>query len=358
MLVAQLTTGPLVGTFDLASTMSARNFLPKVVIVGKGSAGKRHARIVAEHIPDVELLHVGARDFINGNLMLEDLLDFKGRSGLSFAIVASPAPTHHDIALPFLNRGIPVLIEKPLASNVADARGIVAAAAKSGALVKVGYVMREYEDFARVEQLLTKNVIGKPYFGRFDVGQYLPDWRPAEDYRATVSAQAALGGGVLLELSHEIDLALKLFGCPSEVSCEADRYGGLDLDVEDSATLALLYGAPGERSMKAEIRMDFLRRVPSRTLEVHGSEGVLIWDALSHSIRYLNPTIGTWITAQKPDGPRADPFLTQLKSFVSQILGGFDPEVTGLEVVEVIEMCRKSISLNGKAVVFRSTDSG
>lgn len=358
MLAVPPTTVRSVGTCDLTSVIRNPGGAPNVVVIGKGSAGKRHAKILAEEMSDTQLTHVGARDFLNGNYIFDDSPDFAGTAALRFAIVASPASTHHDIALPFLNRGVPVLIEKPLASNVADARGIVKAAAQSGTLLKVGYVMRHYEDFAQVEQLLNENVIGKPYFSRFDVGQFLPDWRPAEDYRSTVSAQAALGGGVLLELSHEIDLALKLFGRPTEVACEANRYGSLEVDVEDCATVSLFYGAPSQRYMKTEIRMDFLRRVPSRTLEVHGTEGVLIWDVLAHSVSYLTPTIGTWTTVQKVAATRHDPFLTQFKSFASELAGGFNPGVTGLEVMEVIEMCRESISLDGHALVFRGSRSG
>lgn len=344
-------------TCDLTSLIDATDAVPKIFVVGKGSAGLRHAKLVAEEMPDALLVHMGTRDFLQSNSFLEDSPQSSVAENFRFAIVASPASTHLDVAQRFLNRGIPVLVEKPLASNLADARAIVKAGAQSETLVKVGYVMRYYEGFARVEQLLSENVVGKPYFTRFDVGQYLPDWRPTQDYRATVSAQASLGGGVLLELSHEIDLALNLFGCPSEVSCEADRYGSLEIDVEDSATISLYYGAASERYLKTEIRMDFLRRAPTRTLEVHGSEGVLVWDMLANNVRYWTVSTGTWTSTPEIFGSVPDPFLRQLRTFASEVVGGFDWGATGLEVIDVIEMCRESIALAGQAVAFRGSSS-
>ncbi|MFX7793064.1 Gfo/Idh/MocA family oxidoreductase, partial [Acinetobacter baumannii] len=64
----------------------------------------------------------------------------------------------------------------------------------------------------QVRQMIQEGVIGNLYNAFIEIGQYLPDWRPTKDYRETVSAKTELGGGVLLELSHELDYAQWILG--------------------------------------------------------------------------------------------------------------------------------------------------
>ena len=77
---------------------------------------------------------------------------------------------------------------------------------------------------------------------RYRSRSILPDWRPQSDYRKGVSAIKKLGGGVLLELSHEIDYATWLFGNPISLFCSSRKLSNLDLDVEDYANLIFEYG--------------------------------------------------------------------------------------------------------------------
>ena len=70
--------------------------------------------------------------------------------------------------------------------------------------------------------------IGAVHAVRCEIGQYLPAWRPDADYRTTVSAQKALGGGVLLELSHELDLLRWVFGEVDWLSAWIGRQSALE----------------------------------------------------------------------------------------------------------------------------------
>lgn len=315
-----------------------------VVIVGKGSAGNRHAQLVAHEYPSAKIVHLSARWFLSQCSNRDYFEGLISEERPDLAIVASDAISHPTIAIPFLEAGIPVLIEKPLAAVFADAVEITAVAQRTGTPVMVGYVMRHYEDFQIVKELLSKCVIGRPHFGRFEVGQFLPDWRPGSDYRRVVSSQAALGGGVLLELSHEIDLAIELFGLPSAVVCKADRLSDLEIDVEDFATISLTYPETCAGPRRVEIQMDFIRRVPTRRLEIHGSEGSLVWDVLRQSVRYYSAIEDLW-TAVTPSGfRRSDPYAAQLAAFLGEDSQGMRSAAEGhraLEVLRIIEACRR-----------------
>ena len=74
------------------------------------------------------------------------------------------------------------------------------------------YNLRFLPSLQAYRERIQFGVIGKVLSVRCEIGQYLPSWRPGSDYRQAVSASRALGGGALLELSHEIDYLRWIFG--------------------------------------------------------------------------------------------------------------------------------------------------
>ena len=81
--------------------------------------------------------------------------------------------------------------------------------------------------------IINSKKIGQILHVQVDCGSYLPDWRKGTDYRESVSAKAELGGGVLLELSHELDYIRWFFGEMISISANIQNSGTLGIDVED-----------------------------------------------------------------------------------------------------------------------------
>ena len=84
---------------------------------------------------------------------------------------------------------------------------------------RLGYQLRFTEGFDALQHWLP--TLGRLYFARLEVGQYLPTWRPDTEVGQMVSARRELGGGALLELSHELDLVTALLGLPERVYAAA-----------------------------------------------------------------------------------------------------------------------------------------
>jgi len=132
----------------------------RVAVIGVGHLGKHHARILAS-LPDVELVAVvdtnrGRADEIAAANRTRAAYDARDIAGQVDAVtVAVPTAIHGDIARPFLEAGVPVLVEKPLASAVADADAMIAAAAKGGAALAVGHTERFNPAVAAARPLLT-----------------------------------------------------------------------------------------------------------------------------------------------------------------------------------------------------------
>ena len=106
-----------------------------------------------------------------------------------------------------LKAKIPVLIEKPISDNLKKCSELIELMTSNNCLVTVGYVLRHSKILNKFKELINQSDIGKRLYAEIKCGSYLPDWRKDKDYRESVSAKSSLGGGVLLELSHEINYA-------------------------------------------------------------------------------------------------------------------------------------------------------
>ena len=183
---------------------------------------------------------------------------------------------------------------------------------------------------------------------RAEVGQYLPDWRPTSDYCMGVSAQRALGGGALLELSHELDYLGWLFGPPARVTARGGRFSDLTLDVEDLVELLLEYpSAP----RLVSVHLDMLQRAPQRTCRVIGSEGTLVWDAIADRVDLYRAATGIWETLPvTPLADRNQMYLDELCHFLDCIAQGTQPQVdgaAGLRALAIVAAARQSLNRSG-----------
>jgi predicted dehydrogenase len=247
---------------------------------------------------------------------------------------------HLDHAVALLETGIAVLIEKPLSDSMARHDAVFERLSIWRDKIEVAYNLRFLSSCRSMQKLLAENVIGRIYSIHIDLGQYLPDWRPQSDYRHGVSAKRVLGGGVLLELSHEFDYLTYLFGHFDRVFCVTGFSGELDIDVEDSADV-LLTRADG---VVAQIHMDFLQRKATRHCKIIGQHGNLNWDLISNSIIVENSTMKETLFAE-PECDRNEMYLELLRGFLSMSQGLAAPRIRyedGLAVLGMVEAMRRS----------------
>ncbi len=200
---------------------------------------------------------------------------------VGLTIVASPAPFHASHAIPLLEAGIPVLIEKPVTSNKEDINRLIEIASRFNTPVAVAYCLRYLPSTIEVKSLLNKGTIGQLYNVSIEVGQYLPDWRPSKSYRNSVSANAELGGGALLELSHEFDYAQWLLGDLTLQYAHLRSSNELGLEVEDLVDVV----TTTKSGSLVNIHLDFLQRKAYRRCRFVGSEGSIEWDLMKNEVK-------------------------------------------------------------------------
>ena len=324
--------------------------LQRLLIVGLGSIGRRHVLFARQLVPDATvtvLRHESCPDPSPAGIDhcvtgVEEALRLRPEA----AVIANPASRHLDCAQRLADAGVHLLIEKPIADTTQGVSELIATCRAQGCVLMTGYNLRFVLSFQHFQELLQSQRVGRLLSVRAEVGQHLPSWRPGSDYRSSVSARAELGGGVLLELSHEIDYLRLLFGDVRWVSAIQRKHSDLEIDVEDTAYLTLGFG-DAAAGLVASLNMDFVRHDTTRICTAIGESGTLRWDAIRGTVEILEEGAGTWRTLFAHQPQPDDCYLEEWRHFLDCITNGRSPQITGqdgLEVVRVIEAARLSSS--------------
>ena len=202
-----------------------------------------------------------------------------------------------------------------------------------------GFNFRFEPGLLRVRELLAGGGLGRPLAARGIVGQYLPDWHPSEDYREGYSARRELGGGVLLDNSHEIDTLLWLFGDPDRVWCQGGTVSDLELDSEDIAQLSLRF----PDGPFTQLQLDYLQRSPRRELEIALTEGMIRWHYDGRRLDVFAPDAG-W-TSEPLRHDHNEMYLDELRHLLTAVAGRTPTRCDlreGARSLRVIDAARES----------------
>ena len=292
----------------------------RALVVGLGSIGRRHARnwaalglgevlVCREHgKAQPEPLDIEARTF--------DTLDAALAAKPEVVVVTNPTSLHVATARRAIEADAHVLVEKPLAASLDGVADLLSLAQQKKRLVAVGYNLRCHPGLVRLRGLVQAGAVGRPLYARAEVGEYLPDWHPWEDYRHSYAARRDLGGGVVLTLSHDLDALCWVLGRPTCVLSLAQRSGALDTDVEDIAEIVLRFASGAVGS----VHLDMLRRSPRRCLEVAGDDGVVRWEYEANRVLVYACAARAWrVEEGAPTFERNDMYLAELRAFAEAV---------------------------------------
>ncbi|MCS7214646.1 MAG: Gfo/Idh/MocA family oxidoreductase [Thermodesulfovibrio sp.] len=244
----------------------------RVLIVGYGSIGKRHREVLSRFNEVSEIHLVTSQNLVDTitykNIESVPLNDY------DYIIIASETAKHFE-QLSFLIRKVDkklILCEKPLFHEYIEFY-------PDKNSVFVGYVLRYHPVIKRIREILSEtSVLAVSVY----CGSYLPEWRPDRDYRQTYSAKKSMGGGVVLDLSHEIDYIQFLFGKISEIKSYSAKISDLDIDSEDySSTIGKT-----EKGVYFSMTLDYISKIPIRKIIVHTNSETFIGDLFENYLLY------------------------------------------------------------------------
>lgn len=295
--------------------------MKRIAVIGFGNISVRHRKNLKLLYPLASIYGMSASGRASSepvndcDVMVTSIAQLI-ESKIELAIIASPAPYHAAHAIPLIKAGIPVLIEKPVATSLTDCEAINTAIRKHGTPVAVGYCLRYLPSFTILKKLLDEQKIGILHNAVIETGQYLPDWRPSKDFRTCVSARPELGGGVLLELSHELDYIQQLLGELQVQHAILRSSKTLELSVEDSADIL----TKNSSGAVVSIHLDFLQRKVHRKCRFIGSEGTLEWDLIRNEI-ILHSTAGEEVIYRDVEWDKNQMYLAMIIDFTKKING-------------------------------------
>lgn len=330
--------------------------ISRVLIVGLGSIGKRHLRLARELLPhaDIRVLRHQETDSVpehaNGCFSkLEDAIAFAPQ----LAAISSPATFHLDSAVPLARAGVHLLVEKPLSASLDGIPQLLEICQSQKTVLLTGYNLRFLPSLRQFKDLLSGGLIGKVLSVRCEIGQYLPSWRPDADYRQSVSARRELGGGALLELSHELDYLRWIFGEAEWVKASLSRQSRLAIDVEDTAHLILGFAPTADgRQLVGTVNMDFVRHDATRLCTVIGEKGSLRWNGLTGVVDLFEEGAKSWRELLHLPHQRDDSYLGEWQHFlccISAQTPASIPGEDGMAVLKIIKAARRS-SDSGKQI--------
>lgn len=312
----------------------------RYLVIGCGSIGKRHLQNLCALGVDniiafdpVASRHAGVATTLE--IETAETLACAWERGPDVCLIAAPTALHIELAQTAVDRGCHVFIEKPLSHSLAGVDRLLDSVRERNTVTLVGCNLRFHPGLRTVKRLLAENAIGRVTAARVEVGQYLPDWHPWEDYRRGYSARRDLGGGVILDAIHEIDYVRWLLGEVTHAVCFAGKLSRLEIDTEDTAAILLRF----DNGAFGEVHLDYVQRAYSRSCQIIGDEGTIRWDYGAGQVRWYSARSQEWSVFANPDGWEANQmYVDEMAHFLRCVERVETPESSVFDAATVLRI--------------------
>jgi predicted dehydrogenase len=294
----------------------------KFLVIGCGSIGKRHIK----NLKTLGITNITACDINRKRLQeIEDEFNIKTcpefeqvlKTNPDVVLICTSPHLHIPIAIAAAQKDCHLFIEKPLSHTMYGIEELISIVEQKTLVTLVGCNMRFHTGIAKIKELLEKKSIGKVISARVQVGQYLPDWHPQEDYRQSYSAKESMGGGIILDGIHELDYIHWLLGEVKKVFCFSGKLSSLEIDTEDTTEILLTFNS----GTIAEIHLDYIQRSYSRSCQIIGEEGTILWDFKEGQVK-LFTTADDWQVFPQPEDYNVNRmYIDEMKHFLDCING-------------------------------------
>jgi predicted dehydrogenase len=312
----------------------------RVALVGYGSIGRRHAE---------NLLRLGVRQCIvvrraqacnpafrpPAGATIVHSCQQAVAAGVDLAIICNPTSMHAAAASAFASAGVPLLIEKPLCRNLAEALLLARELQEPGQFAGIAYCLRYHPAYQLARQAIAEGSLGRVHCAHAWFESFLPDWHPWEDYRHSYAARSDLGGGVLPTLDHEIDFALWCLGAARQVQGRAWNTGRLEVDTADSAELEITHST----GTRTRIALSLCSPQRRRGFEFAGQRGTLRFNFQEPQLVLHRPGAGPRVLWDGAAYDLGAMYLDLLRDFLYALIHGAAPPVPWTAGLDSLRVC-------------------
>ncbi len=236
-----------------------------VLIIGLGSIANRHINTLHNLLrEDVQFYALRSSKFSLPKDTIENIYSLDElKIDPDFIIISNPTILHEETIIECLKFEKPLFIEKPSLHSLKNAAKIADEIKQKNILTYVGCNLRFHPALNFIKKLIATSNISKINEVNVYCGSYLPEWRPQLDFRKNYSANVEMGGGVHLDLIHELDYVYWMLGCPINVQRTFRHNSHLKISAIDYANYLLDY-----KDYMANIILNYYRRDAKRSLEI------------------------------------------------------------------------------------------
>lgn len=303
----------------------------KIIFFGLGSIGRRHARLIKELYPhELYAFRSGKGRDNRNDLGITEIYDLADLDTIKpdVAFITNPTNKHMEYASICAEKGIDLFIEKPISHSKSALNDFVKIANDNNVLVYTAYCLRFHPVIRWIKSYLDTNAsrhMGLPsnriLHAYVVASSYLPEWRPGVDYLNHYSALRSEGGGVVFELSHEIDYLYYLFGGVScvgnsekamDIKTNVSKLSNVTVDSEDTADILLHF----EKGISCSVHLNFCSRLNRREITLVFENETIVGDILNSEVRITrNNNPGGRAEIHRFSSDRDEMFINQLEYF-------------------------------------------
>ncbi|MBS4070819.1 Gfo/Idh/MocA family protein [Algoriphagus aquatilis] len=321
----------------------------KIIVIGIGSIGKRHVsnliRLGYKNLTLITSKPTLGSEY-EGFFSSKSLSELMPDHDYSHAIICSPTASHVADLKACIELGVRhIYLEKPVSHTLEGIDEIHNLILKNKVRIQVGFDLHFDPGLTKAKEILESGILGKIYSANAFVGQYLPDWRPHENYKLGMSASKAKGGGVMLDLVHEFDYIRWLMGIPELIFSSYQHNDALGIETEDLADVLIRH----KNGANSSIHLDYHQRKLIRFCLFTGENGTLHWDLAERNLKLISK--GAHVESfDFSSFERNDRYLEIMRAFLENPL---DPRLTSFEeaIVSLKMVLASKIASEKKSVI-------
>lgn len=314
-----------------------------IVIVGLGSIGRRHARLLSQS-QDVNLAYCDSQKEMLALAEKEignypQYLDFTSAldSQPDAMVIATPHHLHVEQTLAAIERNIHVLCEKPLSDSLTEAEKLAYAASQSSAIVHIGFHLHFHPGLMRLKELISKGKLGTILHAHCRVGSYITLVNSASRYQETTE------GALLMDYAHQPDILYWLLQlAPKSVHVTAGKSGSMEFTSNPNfLAMTSTYDQP----MISTVHLNYIQMPERHEYEIVGDEGWALLDGNTGELRIGYKSANKELHEHFPF-ERDQMYRDEHTAFLEAITGDRSPETSiqdGLISMRIIDAALTSI---------------
>lgn len=282
-----------------------------ILIVGLGSIGKKHISVLNELYPNTNIFALRSKSSFNKIQNVTNIYSLDELyTEISFAIIATPTFLHERDIINLIQLKCPLFIEKPVLKNLTNSSFIINLLNKKNIKTYIACNMRFHPGIIHLKKYITEN---NPKINEVNVyyGSYMPKWRTGVNYKENYSSNEDMGGGVHLDLIHELDYCLWIFGYPKSIKSLFRKVSNLGINSIDYTNYILIYD-----NFTLNIKLNYYRVDSKREIEILTDNTTIIYNLITNKAIDINKNIVIY----EEKFLMLDTYKTQMKYFVDNII--------------------------------------